>query len=54
MDKDKRHKSHLGNDAGLKHAKKDHVTGVKTPELRDESAEKKDDLHEQKRRRDTL
>jgi|GEM_PF-5778862 len=52
MDKDKKMKADLPEDPKMKNREKDHVTGDKTIDLRDDSGDKERDLAAQKRELD--
>jgi hypothetical protein len=49
MDKNKNMKADLPEDPKMKNREKDHVTGVKTVDLRDDSGDKGRDLAAQKK-----
>jgi hypothetical protein len=49
MDKNENMKADLPEDSKMKNREKDHVTGVKTVDLRDDSDDNEHDLAEQKK-----
>jgi hypothetical protein len=52
MDKNKNMKADLPEDPKMKNREKDHVTGDKTVDLRDDSGDKERDLAKQKKQLD--